>query len=132
MMTTLEFRKRLFVAKVDEVRRRVSTGDYYDLLMAAGLLRHLILDGGSSLAIRANRELRQKLRFVIKKRRPSLRDIVAGKVWVLLPSIHHIQPDPGSDDSKRQVVGLKALLATRCLDFYDQEYSRRRSRQERK
>lgn len=57
--------ERLFVHTLDDLRRRVESEQEYDVLMLAGLLRKLILDGGNSLAIKVSRSRSLKLVFRI-------------------------------------------------------------------
>ncbi|MBA3262221.1 MAG: hypothetical protein H0T69_07100 [Thermoleophilaceae bacterium] len=54
----------LFVETMDDLQRRISPGlRAYDVLMGAGLLRKLILDGGESLWVQANRNRGMTIRY---------------------------------------------------------------------
>ena len=105
-MTTLEFRKRLYLNKVYEVRQRVATGDLYDLIMATGLIRHLLMSDGRSLALRASRDLRHKLTFTVNKYVPFPK--LDGSVWHFLPVIYELEPVEG-----RRVRHLTAAQVAR-------------------
>jgi len=64
-MSGLRYSKILFLKKLEEMRTRGATNDYYELLMAAGLLRSLLFDGGSTLLHHANRDLKLKVQFTL-------------------------------------------------------------------
>jgi hypothetical protein len=56
----------LFINTLDELAQRTVMGaPEYDVLMSAGLLRKLLLDGGNSLMDQVNRERRLQLTFAI-------------------------------------------------------------------
>jgi hypothetical protein len=57
-------RAPLFLNTLDDLERRLEPGGTaYDVLMIAGLLRKLLLDGGGSLVTILNRQHRLKLRY---------------------------------------------------------------------
>jgi len=118
-MTILEFRKRLYCNKVEEVRQRVATRDPYDLIMATGLIRHLLMEEGQSLALRASRDLRHKLSFTVRQYVPF--PFVGGKIWHLLPIIYHLEPEDGANAP--EIVSRRKPFARPSLLFLDHEYS---------
>jgi hypothetical protein len=63
IMTGHQYAQNLFVKRLEDLKSRSSTTDYYDLLVAAGFLRGLLFDGEATLLHHANRDFKLKLRF---------------------------------------------------------------------
>lgn len=57
--------EELFVRTLDDLATRVEASDEYEMLMAAALLRKLLLDGGNSLVDQVNRAHRVTIRYRI-------------------------------------------------------------------
>jgi hypothetical protein len=57
-------RDRLFLETISDLERRTRSTDEYDYLIAAGLIRKLLIDG-DPLALQVNRDRRMKLRFEV-------------------------------------------------------------------
>lgn len=73
----LDLVEKLFLRTVIDLRARIESDDGYDLIIASGLLRKLLVDG-TTLVTLANRRPRLKLRFPVIEDHPS-----PPKGWVL-------------------------------------------------
>jgi len=61
--------KELFLKTLDELESRIKSKDTYDILMSAGLLRKLILDGKNSLATQVKKP-GERLTFNVNYKEP--------------------------------------------------------------
>jgi hypothetical protein len=106
-----KYQQWLYLNKVEEVRQRVAADNYYDLVMATGLVRHLLLEQ-FALADKANRHLpnREKLKF----------EVLRGKIGRASPvpialGIHRIEPfpdEPPDSPIKTKIISRDELLST--------------------
>lgn len=109
-MNTPEYVKYFYLRKVDEVRARAAADDYYHLIMASGLLRHLLLED-FPLIHKANKDLRLKIRFEIWPTPPFPESSPK-------PKLFYAQLDPHGDKTFRvDSVKVDGLLATHCLSI---------------
>ncbi|HTP53107.1 MAG TPA: hypothetical protein VMK42_20635 [Anaeromyxobacteraceae bacterium] len=96
--------ERLFLEKLADLRERTKAVRAYEVLKAAGILRHFLLDA-SPLATQAGRRNRIKLAFVVYAAPPPA---VLPQFWALLEGIdpgNYLQPQP------TESLDLDAFLA---------------------
>ena len=74
----LDLVEKLFLRTVIDLRSRIRSDDGYDLIIASGLLRKLLVDGSITLVALANRRPRLRLRFPCLDDEPS-----PSKGWML-------------------------------------------------
>lgn len=112
----MEYIYSLFLETLRDLEEKTKNPDAYKMIKATALLRQLILDGGSSLAIQANRNFRIPLRFNVygKEGYKHSADIRA------LITMQWSPPHPGND-SKNHNVNLDGFLSRIVLmwDRYD-------------
>lgn len=112
----MEYIYGLFLESLRDLEEKTKNPDVYKMIKAAALLRQLILDGGSSLAIQANRNFRIPLRFNVygKEGYKLPADIRKGTIMRWDP------PHPGNDP-KNHYVTLDGFLSRIVLmwDKYD-------------
>ena len=115
-MDMAKYARYFYHRQVDEVQKREAMGDYYDLMMAAGLLRHLLLDD-VPLIHRANREYRFKLKFLIARTEghhlPGPENI----------DIRGVHPGPEPYLYPVESVREKELLSAYCMTAHDERYT---------
>lgn len=78
----------LFLRSLDDLHLSINSGDEYEVLRAAGILRQLFLDGSASLVDKVNRNHKLQLRFRVNK--PSfscVADVPKPDVWSAVDSI---------------------------------------------
>jgi hypothetical protein len=114
-MSSLEYDKYLYLRKVDEVHQKIATGDYYHIITASGLIRHLLLEG-KPLAHRANRDTRLKLKFEVAKRRPGPPPIARADL------LFHAAPIEPLPKWKTEIVNESELMAMYCATVRGHEY----------
>jgi hypothetical protein len=115
-MSTPEYVKYFYLRKIDEVRGRATTGDYYDLIMASGLLRHLLFEAAPLMHL-ANRDLQLKLTFTICKTMPLPAEIP--KPVMFYPGL-----DPSAwPEWPTETVNLNQLLAAFCITVKGEDFT---------
>lgn len=103
--------KLMYLGTTRELESKAESGDYYSLVKASGLLRGLIMDGGSLLDA-ANREFRLKFTFEIV----SMPNFAGSPQMVL----HSIVP---TKRYRPEAVALAGLLPQTCIIWDYQKYS---------
>ena len=107
MIDRAHYARYFYLRKVKEAEQRAQFGDYYDLIMAAGLIRHLLLED-APLIHKANKDLRIKLRFTIARTEghhvPGPQNI----------DVRGIDPDPPCP-YPIETVSAKNLLSAYCM-----------------
>ncbi len=111
-----EYIRYFCLRKIQEVEQRAASGDYYDTIMAAGLMRHLLIDD-VPLIHRANRDLRFKFRYTIAR------------------TEGHYEPGPSNCDVRGidpgsppyiypiEVVREAELLSAYCMTISDERFT---------
>ena len=108
-MLSVTFLKQLFLRKAQEIQQRIrATPNYYNYMMAAGLIRHLFFDD-PSLVEKVRSEYGIPIRFEILVSTPD-----ASMAW-FGPSMRfyvlRLDPEGAGDMFKREFVSFDELIA---------------------
>ena len=111
--------RQVYLRTIDDVRQKLK-GDQHDIVMASGLLRKLLLDGGSSLVDQLNRNHRRRLTYEVI----SPTALPAG---LPTPDLHFQNIDPSwlapNAGPKRDKVSRDGLLKLKCLSISATHFS---------
>ncbi|HJS55000.1 MAG TPA: hypothetical protein VJ765_10660 [Chitinophagaceae bacterium] len=100
---------KLFLETLNDIRAKMNGSDY-ELIRACGLLRHLLINGGSLLGI-VNRKYRLKIHFAISDKTPPDNYLFA--YWT---DISYLK------EGTKQ-VSIDGLLSSRILTFVDMNFT---------
>jgi hypothetical protein len=115
-MITLD---ELFLRTIESLKNRSKTSDEFELMMAAGLLRKLLLDA-NPLVDQVNRSRRLKLRFRIAMRGPGpLGQPSTPTLWALPSGLDPTSLDPGTSTAVQEVD--KSVFLRRPVSLYKGE-----------
>ncbi len=112
---------KLFIRSLDDLHLSINSGDEYEVLRGAGIIRQLFLDGSASLVDLVNRQHRLKLQFrVIQPGFPKIADALEPDIWSAIDSI-----DPRRSPKVATAVDLNrdAFLGLRLGCVQGQDYS---------
>jgi hypothetical protein len=112
------YAKYFFLRKVDEVRWRMQTGDYFDMIMAAALLRHLVLDE-APLLHKANRDLKLKLEFEVSRPLAPIPPHIPKPIF----QMPNIDPQTAPPGFPTEIVGLDRLLGYHVLSTHGHDFT---------
>jgi hypothetical protein len=108
-------KESLFLSTVTDIKEKIEKGDSYSITRAAGLLRHLFLDG-EPLLHAVNRKHKIKIEF-------ETMDFTL-KIPIR-PYLHWQDLDPtGKNEGARRIkIGLKEFLAAEILVYQDYDFT---------
>lgn len=112
---------KLFIRSLDDLHLSINSGDEYEVLRAAGILRQLFLDGSASLVDQVNRNHRLQLLFqVIPPGFPHIAGFPEPDIWSAVDSI-----DPRLSSKMNTATNFKRdpFLGLRLGRVHGQDYS---------
>jgi hypothetical protein len=113
-----KYQQWLYLNKVEEVRQRVATNDYYNIVMATGLVRHLLLED-FALADKVNRHFpqRAKLKFEVMPGRIGDDDEILKHTMLAFRNIEPSPDCPPDSVFKPKKMSRDELLSTCIIVF---------------
>ena len=104
---------KLFQRTYYDLRNKLN-GDGYDYIKGLGLIRLLILDGGISLALQCNQEL--KMRIVYKLRKTTLREKKPEIMWSVIDISEYI-------NEEADILNLDKFLSKPVFIYHEYTYT---------